>query len=154
MTYPPFRFGTFVSYGGRERSGTYRPGSGEVIFFSREPENPDPRIYEWDDNRKGWIAILDARDCDRVFNVNTFALYRGHRCEVTAMNNDGAAEILYADWNGGWAVRAGGFEQRNKLEYYKVVPMNELYDYHEEQQDLVFDEWRERNFSRPPEVSA
>jgi hypothetical protein len=151
MTYPGYRSGTTVSYRGRERPATYRYQTGEVIFFSRAPENPDPELYEWDEQRQGWIALLNASDCDRVFSVNPFAWYLGNLCEVTAMNEDGTAELRYADWNGSWAV-ANGFEQRNKLEYYKVVPVNELYDYHEKQRDLVFDEWRTRNFARSAEV--
>lgn len=154
MTYPGFRTGTFMSYRGLERGCSYRFPSNEVVLFSRAPENPDPDLYEWDESRKGWIAILDANMCDRVFAVNTFALYRGHRCEVTAMNDDGTAEILYADWNGAWAVAGGGFEQRDKYEYYKIVPVSELYDYHEEQLDQVIDRWREQNFPRPAEVSS
>jgi hypothetical protein len=153
MTYPGFRVGTFATYRGRERSCAYRFQTNEVIFFSRSPENPDPDLYEWDDVRKGWIAVLNAGDCDRVFAVNTFVLYRGHRCEVTEMRDDGTAEILYADWNGAWAVSGGGFEQRNKYEYYKIVTMSELYDYHEEQRDELFDQWRERSFPRPAQAT-
>lgn len=154
MTYPGFRVGTFMTYRGRERSCAYRFQTNEVVLFSRAPENPDPDLYEWDATRNGWIAILDADTCDRVFAVNTFAQYHGHRCEVTAMRDDGTAEILYADWNGAWAVSEGGFEQRNKYEYYKIVPVHELYDYHEEQLDQLFDRWRGQHFAKPAEVPS
>ena len=155
MTYPGFRFGTVVTYGGHERAGgSFNSQTGKAIFFSRAPENPDPDLYEWDDSRKGWVAVLDAGDCERVFWAAAFVMYRGYRCQVMKMFEDGTAEILYNDWNGAWAQMQGGFEQREKYEFYKVVPVSELYDYHEEQRDLVFDEWREQSFTRPAAATS
>ena len=154
MSYPGFRSDTFVSYRGRERRGSYNFQTGRVVFFSRAPENPEPDLYAWDERRNGWIAYVDADDCDRVFSAAAFITYQGYRCQVMKMFDDGTAEILYNDWNGAWAVTGGGFEQRDKYEYYKIVPVSELYDYHEEQRDLVFDRWREQNFPRPAEVPS
>lgn len=148
MSYPGFRFGTVVVHGGRERTGgSFDSETNQVLFFSRAPENPDPELYVWDEARKGWIAVLEASECDRVFRAGAFAMYRGYRCQVMDIFDDGTAEIRYDDWNGAWAVTAGGFEQREKYEYYKVVHVSELYDYHEEQYDLRFDQWREQDFA-------
>ena len=154
MTYPGFRSGEFAVVNGRERSCSYIFQTATVSFFTRAPENPDPAIYTWYERGQGWLAELPASQFDRVFAVDTLATYRGYRCRVMNLFEDGTAEILYDDWNGAWAGTAGGFEQREKYEYYKIVPMSELYDYHEEQRDLVFDSWREQNFPRPAEASS
>jgi len=154
MTYPAFRSGGHVTRNGRDFQGYYDARSGSVLVVIRQDENPDPSVYEWNDYRRGWVAEFPAGEFERIFAVNTFALYQGYRCEVTEMSDNGTAEILYADWNGAWATSAGGFEQRNKYEYYKTVPVSELYDYHEEQLDLLFDEWRDNNFPKPAEVSS
>src|SRR6266545_4264452 len=147
MTYPGFRIGEFAVKDGREQRCSYIFQTEKVTFFTRAAENPDPEIYHWYDRGKGWLAEFDATHFDRVYSVAAFAMYRGYRCRVMEMFDNGTAEILYDDWNGAWAATEGGFEQRNKYEYYKIVPVGELHDYHEEQQDLVFDTWRERNFA-------
>jgi hypothetical protein len=154
MTYPGFRSGTFAVVNGRERSCSYIFQTKTVTFFTRAAENPDPAIYTWYDRGKGWLAELPASQFDRVYAVSTFVSYYGYRCEVVEFKDDGTAELRYSDWNGAWAGMQGGFEQREKYEFYKVVPVSELYDYHEEQRDLVFDDWREQNFARPAETTS
>src|SRR5690348_16072033 len=103
MTYPGFRTGGHVTRNGRDLQGFYDFQTETVLVVIRQPDNPDPAVYEWNDYRRGWVAEFPASQFERIFAVNTFAQYRGHRCEVTAIYDNGTAEILYADWNGAWA---------------------------------------------------
>lgn len=154
MTYPTFRVGDHVLLNGRERQATYLRQDGVIVFFSRAKDNPDPGLYSWDERRKGWIARIPVDQVDRVFSVSTFALYRGQRCLVEGIDDDGVADILYADENGAWATSAaGGFATREKYEYVKRVPIADLYDYHEEQLDLLFEDWRKNTFAPPAEAA-
>lgn len=135
---------------GREHKAVYSGRDDSVLIVEKTPENPDPTRYKWADYHRGWVARYPLADVDRVFEVHTYARYRGHRCEVRSFNDDGTANIQYADSNGGWALGMG-FVQHDKYEYLKTVPAAELHDYHEEQRDLLFDRWRDRTFPRPPE---
>ncbi|WP_053721273.1 hypothetical protein [Saccharothrix sp. NRRL B-16348] len=137
---------------GREYKAVYGRDSDSILIIEKTPENPDPSRYKWVDYHRGWVARYPISDVDRVFSVNTFARYRGHKCEVVSANDDGTMEIQYKDSDGGWAV-AMGFVQHNKYEFLKTVPASELHDYHERQRDLLFEEWRERTFPRPPEAT-
>lgn len=152
MIYRGFRSGHHARANGREYKVAYDRNDDTLIVIDKSPENPDPSRYEWVDYHRGWVGEFPVSDFDRVFSVNTFARYRGHKCEVVSANDDGTMEIQYKDSDGGWAV-AMGFVQHNKYEFLKTVPASELHDYHERQRDLLFEEWRERTFPRPPEAT-
>ncbi|NUT53834.1 MAG: hypothetical protein HOV94_42075 [Saccharothrix sp.] len=134
---------------GREYKASYSGRDDTVLIVEKTPENPDPTRYKWVDYHRGWVARYPLADVDRVFEVHTYARYRGHRCEVRSVDDDGTLELQYAASNGGWALGMG-FEQRDKYEYLKTVSAGELHDYHEEQRDLLFEQWRDRTFPRPP----
>lgn len=154
MTYPGFRpGGQYARMNGREYRAAYDSNydADSIVIIQRTPENPDPSRYEWVDYHRGWVGEYPLSACDRVFSVYTYARYSGHRCEVLSFNDDGTAEIQYADWNGAWAT-ASGFVQRNKYEYFKTVPVRELHDYHEKQRDLLFEQWRDSTFPKPEEA--
>jgi hypothetical protein len=150
MTYPGFRSGHHARANGREYEVEYDRNGDSLFVIDKSPENPDPSRYEWVDYHRGWVGEFPIGDFDRVFSVNTFARYKGHRCEVVSANDDGTMEVQYKDSDGGWAV-AMGFVQHNKYEFLKTVPAAELHDYHENQRDLLFEAWRERTFPRPAE---
>lgn len=148
MSYPGFRTGYHVRLNGRDFKAAYTPGRDTAHIVVSAEENPDPSRFEWRPYYKGWVTEVPIGECERVFSVNTFCTYQGYRCEVVRFLDDGTAEIQYADWNGSWAGGPGGFVQHNKYEFLKTVPASELHDYHEEQLDQLFEDWRERTFPR------
>lgn len=147
MAYLVARHGEFATIGGIEYPCAYLPKTNTVRLVSRAAENPNPELYRWNEQWKVWLGELPADRFERVVAVNSYARYQGHRCEVETVEPDGSAELIYADWNGAWA-RNNDFVQTDPGTYRKTVPVSELYDYHEEQVDLLFDGWRERNFAR------
>jgi hypothetical protein len=146
MAYVVPRHGEFATIDGVEYPCAFLSGTNAVRLVSRAAENPDPELYQWNADWKVWLAELPAERCERVVAVNSYAKYQGHRCEVDAIGPDGSAELIYADWNGAWA-RNSGFDQTDPGTYRKSVPVSELYDFHEEHLDLLFDTWRSAEIS-------
>ena len=149
MKYTGIRFGTFAVFRGREfESSPIFPAEGSVIIASYAPENPDPSLLQWNDDWNGWTAEIPATDCDRLYRVNTYAKYLGHRVRISSIDESGMARIEYADWNGAWAAESG-WEAVDKYEYATTVAASELVGVHENQHDELFHRWRDANFPAP-----
>jgi hypothetical protein len=150
MSYQPHRRGVHATVNGVTYPARYNSTKQKVFISLSAAENPDPTLFKWNETHSLWLAEVPAVDCDRVFRISPHARFYGHRCFVDIMNDDGTAEVVYADADADWAQR-NGFEQRDRGTFRRVVPVTALYDYHEEQWDLLFDQWREQTFPRPTE---
>jgi len=139
------RHGEFATIDGIEYPCAFLPDSGTVRLVSRDADNPNPELYQWDERWNVWLGELPAERCDRVVAINSFARDLGHRCEVDSIGPDGSAEVIYADWNGAWAAN-NGFTQTDPGTFRRTVPVSEVHDLHEEQLDLLFDRWRAEHF--------
>ncbi|WP_020668855.1 hypothetical protein [Amycolatopsis nigrescens] len=132
---------------------TYNGGDAFVSLNSWQKDNPDPELYQWDEESSQWLGQVPVDRCERVYSVHVYAKYRGHSVLVDKVNDAGMATTLYAEWDGAWATE-NGFLQESKYEYYKTVPVTELLDYYEKQDDLLFTRWREENFGESAPAGA
>jgi hypothetical protein len=94
-------------------------------------------------HRQGVHVTVNGQT-ERVFRVSPYARFFGHRCYVDGLDRE-SAELIYADSDEDWAHR-NGFQQHDRGTFRRTVPVTELYDYHEEQWDLLFEDWRSRTF--------
>jgi hypothetical protein len=144
MAYQPHRQGVHVTVDGRTYPARYNSGK-RVAFISLDaPENPEPGLFSWHETHELWVAQVPADECERVFRVSPYARFFGHRCYVDGLTA-GTAELIYADADTDWAQR-NGFEQHDRGTFRRRAAVTELYDYHEEQWDLLFDDWRANTF--------
>lgn len=124
-------------------SGAVSPQGTVKLIWPHEEDPGDPR-FTFEEKWHRWTATLPIEQCDRLYEVGSFARYRGIPTQVMSIN-DGRALLYYVGSNGFEAERLG-FEQSDPGTYSNVVPVGELYDYHEIHRDLLFDHWRRANF--------
>lgn len=148
MTYTGVRSGVFAILDGREYGGRPVREDGSVLVKSSAAENPDPSRFQWNDRVREWHARVPATDLDRLYEVNAYAKYQGHRVNLTAISDSGMATAYFADGEKWWAEE-NGFEEIDKYVFVKEIPVWELRDVHEEQSDLLFRQWRQANFAEP-----
>lgn len=154
MSYPSFtKPGVWAAVRGVDYPARYDPRGRMVYVSLGEDANPDPTLFTWNEEHRLWLSSFPETECERVVEIRTYAKLHGHRCEVDSIDRDGSADLVYADWNGAWAAN-NGFVQTDKGTFRKTVHVSELYDYHEEHLDLLFDGWREQNFPRPAEEAS
>jgi hypothetical protein len=148
MTYVGVRSGVFGVFGGREYDSRPVREDGSVLLKSSARDNPDPARFEWNDRAGEWHARVPATELDRLYQANAYAKYRGHLVNITAINDSGNATAYFADGDGWWAEE-NGFDQIDKYVYVKEIPVWELRDVHEKQNDMLFKQWRQATFAEP-----
>ncbi|WP_236790103.1 hypothetical protein [Amycolatopsis sp. GM8] len=148
MAYQPHRHGVHATINGRTYPARYNSGKRVAFISLAAPENPDPGLFTWQETHELWVAQVPAGECDRVFRISPYARFFGHRCYVDGLTGE-SAELIYAGTDQDWAQR-NGFEQHDRGTFRRTVPSTELYDYHEEQWDLLFDDWRVQTFGEAP----
>ncbi|SDZ40658.1 hypothetical protein SAMN05421504_11562 [Amycolatopsis xylanica] len=149
MTKPPLhRRGTYAVIDGVIYEASYPLGRRTVYLNYWGAENPNPALYQWDEEARHWVGEVPVNRCTAVFEVNPTAKYRGHRVYVETFSDSGLARAKYGDRNGAWAT-ANGFIEENKYEFFKNIPVGELQDYAEDRRDLLFPAWRTANFAEP-----
>jgi hypothetical protein len=134
------RTGIFTEIGGREYEVDADPREGVVTLFSREPENPDPALFQWNGSLGAWLASVPVDRCDRLVEVTTVADYRGHPCQVISIGADGATGLYYLGEDMA-ALPRDGFVQIDVGTWAKTVDIHELARYRELHRDLLFDAW-------------
>jgi hypothetical protein len=149
MTYTGVRSGVFAVLGGREYDSRPIRDDGTVQVRSSAPDNPDPSRFAWNDNHGQWLARVPATELDRLFQANVYAKYQGHLVNLTAINESGNATAYFAEGDEWWAEE-NGFTQTDKFVWVREIPVWELRDVHERQDDLLFRPWRAANFPEPP----
>jgi hypothetical protein len=148
MTYTGVRSGVFAVLGGREYQGRPIREDGSVLVKSSAPENPDPSRFAWNDRMGEWHARVPALELDRLYQANAYAKYQGHLVNVTAVDDAGTATAYFADSDGAWAEE-NGFEQVDKYVWVRQIPVWDLRDVHERQDDMLFRTWRAATFEEP-----
>lgn len=127
----------FAVLGGREYAGRPVRENGTVLVRSGAVVNPDPSRFTWNERVGEWHARLPATELDRLYQANTYATYRGHRVNITAVDDTGSATVYFADRDGSWAEE-NGFAQVDKYVWLRQVPVWELREVYECQDDLLF----------------
>jgi hypothetical protein len=147
-TYRPHRQGVHATVNGVTYPARYNSSKQKVFMSLSGDGNPDPALFSWNELHGLWVAEVPAAECERVVSISPYARFHGHRCAVETLDPDGSAEIIYTDQDWSWAER-NGFDQHDRGTYRRQATAAELYDYHEEQADLLFEQWRTANFEDP-----
>ncbi|HEU5473270.1 MAG TPA: hypothetical protein VFV67_21710 [Actinophytocola sp.] len=143
MTYPRNEV-VAVLAGVTCRAGAVRP-DGTVRLSRKGPTPPNDPRFSYDEKWDLWETVVPVDACDLLVEINSFARYRGAPCQVMSIGDDGRALVYYTGDNGAEAEK-NGFEQTDPGTYSTIVPVGELFDYHEIHRDLLFERWRARSF--------
>jgi hypothetical protein len=138
--------------GTQYRAEAVAPDQTITLYRKGGPQPADPR-FVYDQKWDLWEVTLPISECEGVFELSSFARYRGIPCRVMSIDDAGRA-LLYYVGHSGHEAEKNGFEQTDPGTYSNIVPVNELYDYHEEHRDLLFDHWRRATFPQPVEERA
>jgi hypothetical protein len=145
--------GVWAELGGRTFMSSAVSPDGTVKLIWKHPEAPGDSRFTFEEKWNRWTATVPVEDCDRLYEVSSFTRYRGIPCQVMSIDDSGRA-LLYYVGHSGHEAEKNGFEQTDPGTYSKIVPVGDLYDYHEEHRDLLFDHWRRVNFPQPAEERA
>jgi hypothetical protein len=148
MPYTGVRSGVFAVLNGKEYSS--RPvQDGSVMLRSAEHNNPHPERFAWDERVGAWQAVVPIADLDRLYQTNVYARFQGHWVSVAAHSDAGEVTAYYADTKPRWAQDNGFKEIDRSVWIRQRIPMWELREVCERQEDLLFRRWRQDRFPAP-----
>lgn len=135
------RSGVFVRYEGHEYEAESYPAGGVVTLISTDSDNPDPAVFQRDEESEHWSGDVLTAECERIDEVVTMARYHGHDCTVVAVEPHGAVGLRYVGKDKTRLIERG-FVQIEGGVLAKTVNIFELGGMFERHTDLLFDEWR------------
>lgn len=131
------RAGYFALVDRREYVAESAPEGGVVTLVSDAVENPDPALFQRDQQSGRWRAEVLVEQCDRLDEVTTRALYRGYECQVVAIEQDGSVGLYYLGPDKAKAAR-DGFVQTEPGVWARTVNIHEVARLWEHHTDLLF----------------
>src|SRR5438067_1086175 len=91
--------GVWAVLGGQTyMSGAVSPQGTVKLIWPHEEPPAEPR-FAFEDKRNRWTATLPIEECDQLYEVSSFARYRGIPCQVMSIEA-GRALLYYVGHNG------------------------------------------------------
>jgi hypothetical protein len=131
----------FATVNGRQHQANSYPQDGAVTLVSRDPDNPDPALFQRNQELGAWVAVVPVGSCERLAEVTSLADHLGHTCQVISIDRDGLVGLYYLGEEKA-AVLRDGFVQVDAGTWAKTVNVHEIYGYRERHTDLRFDDWK------------
>jgi hypothetical protein len=132
------RTGLFAMVTGREyRAEFASSGRRAVILVGDTERNPDPALFKPHRQSDEWRAQVRVEQCERLDEVMTMALYRGHECQVTVIEPDGSVRLHFCGPDRSKAAR-DGFVQTEPDVMVRMVNICDLARLWERHADLLF----------------
>lgn len=138
------RLGVWAVLGGLTFRSTDVKPDGTVRLGYNGTGFPGHPAFEFDERRGRWKATVPAEQCDSVTDYSPRADYRGHPCDIVAIEDDAAG--LYLHLGDDVAAHDLGFEMLERGVYSRSVPFAELDSVYQIAGDELFPLWQARTF--------
>lgn len=135
MTVERPRAGILAMIDGREYRAESYPENGTVTLIGDDTADPGLFRPGPDGVRRATVPL--AR-CDRLDEVTSRAEYRGHECQVLAIDAHGSVGLQYLGPDKSRAAD-DGFVQTEPGVWSRTVGVHDLHSYWEHHTDLLFD---------------